>query len=58
MVAKTSVEKEALVKAKANYKELVKNREKYNFTLNGILTAFSNSLLPKWGSFVFNGQRV
>ena len=58
MVAKTEFEKAALRNAKSNFKSLKKHTEKYNASLNQLLTAFSVAKLPDWGSFTFNGQRV
>ena len=58
MIAKTQQEKDQLVLAKENYKKSKENKEAFNSSLNTILTAFSQSVLPEWGSFVFNKQRV
>jgi hypothetical protein len=55
---KTEFERLELKKAKSNYKSLQKNEGRFNATLNEILTAFSNSKVPHFGSLVFNGQRV
>ena len=55
---KTEFEKLALRRAKNEYKKLRKNEGKFNETLNQILTSFSISKLPDWGTMKFNGQTV
>lgn len=53
MIKKTSKEKAELAVAKANYKNLRKNPEKYNNTMNELLNKLKDSGAPKWGAFKF-----
>lgn len=55
---KTSQEKQQLIIAKSNFKELKKDPLKFKESLLQIMEAFNKASIPEWGSLVFNGKRI
>lgn len=51
-------DKKAIKVFKDAYNKLKQNKKMYNDTLQVLLNSFKKSNAPKWGSLIFNGERV
>lgn len=51
-------DKKGIKMFKHAYSKLKENKKMYNETLNVILTSFKKKDSPKWGSLIFNGERI